>query len=148
MLTDIKAESGAGGSTIMAIIGFAILGTVLFNWFATSIRENHQGLPSAQLKRSYVLGMYWFIFSEVMFFAAFFGALFYVRQLAIPWLGGEGGRGVSNMLWPEFQAVWPAIANPSEALFEPPHESMEWRGWGEALGICLFGIQLFFLVLV
>lgn len=134
VLTDIKAESGTGGSTILAILGFAILGTVLFNWFATSIRENHQGLPSAQLKRSYVLGMYWFIFSEVMFFAAFFGALFYVRQLAVPWLGGEGDKGVTNMLWPEFEAVWPVIATPSDTVFEQAHESMAWRGWGEALG--------------
>jgi heme/copper-type cytochrome/quinol oxidase subunit 3 len=42
------------------------------------------------LKKTYVLGMYWFIFSEVMFFLAFFGALFYVRNLAGPWLAGEG----------------------------------------------------------
>jgi cytochrome c oxidase subunit 3 len=28
------------------------------------------GMNSGQLKKSYVLGMYWFIFSEVMFFAS------------------------------------------------------------------------------
>tara|TARA_R110000772_G_scaffold26389_1_gene68062 strand:- start:6773 stop:7699 length:927 start_codon:yes stop_codon:yes gene_type:complete len=133
ILNDIKAEDATGGSTFIALLGFAILGTVLFNWFSTSIRENHQGLPSAQLKRSYVLGMYWFIFSEVMFFAAFFGALFYVRNLAVPWLGGEGAKGVASILWPNFEGTWPVIANPNAALFEAPHESMAWRGWGEAL---------------
>lgn len=133
ILNDIKAEDATGSSTFIALLGFAILGTVLFKWFGTSIRENHQGLPSAQLKRSYVLGMYWFIFSEVMFFAAFFGALFYVRNLAVPWLGGEGEKGVAAILWPNFEAVWPVIANPNEAIFEPPHESMAWRGWGAAL---------------
>jgi len=134
VLNDIKADNSTGVSIVMAILGFAVFGVILFNWFGTSIRENHQGLPSAQLKRSYVLGMYWFIFSEVMFFAAFFGALFYVRQWTVPWLGGEGDKGITNMLWPEFEAVWPVIANPNEAVFEPPHESMAWRGWGEALG--------------
>lgn len=133
-LNDIKAGESAAGAVVMSLVGFAVLGTVLFNWFGTSIRENHQGLPSAQLKRSYVLGMYWFIFSEVMFFAAFFGALFYVRTWVVPWLGGEGDRGLSNMLWPEFEGVWPVITNPNEALFENPEESMAWAGWGEALG--------------
>ena len=35
------------------------------------------------------MGMIWFIMSEVMFFACFFGALLYARQLALPWLGGS-----------------------------------------------------------
>jgi cytochrome c oxidase subunit 3 len=48
--------------------------------------------------------MSWFIFSEVMFFAAFFGALFYTRVLSVPWLG-EGDT--MQQLWPSFQATWP-----------------------------------------
>lgn len=130
-LNNIKAEVSATQSTWVAVAGFFILSCVLYNWFAASIRENHQGLPSAQVKRSYVLGMYWFIFSEVLFFSAFFGALFYVRNLAVPWLGGEGERGVSAMLWPGFEAAWPMISNPNEELFKGPHESMawEWKGW-------------------
>lgn len=128
LLNDIKAEEGATQSSWIAVIGFAILATVLFNWFSTTIRENHQGLPSAQLKRSYVLGMYWFIFSEVMFFAAFFGALFYVRMWAVPWLGGEGDKGVSSMLWEGFQASWPVVNNPGSSTFQNPGESMAWPG--------------------
>src|SRR5690554_2899381 len=95
LLNDIKAGDPATLSSWISIAGFLVLATVLFNWFATTIRENHQGLPSAQLKRSYVLGMYWFIFSEVMFFAAFFGGLFYVRVFSVPWIGGEGDKAVT-----------------------------------------------------
>lgn len=131
VLNDIKAGESVTTSAWMAFAGFFVLAFVLFNWFSTQIRENHQGLPSAQLKRSYVLGMYWFIFSEVMFFFAFFGALFYVRTFVVPWLGGEGDKGVSNMLWENFQASWPVISNPGE-VFEAPHESMAWQGWSHA----------------
>jgi cytochrome c oxidase subunit 3 len=53
--------------------------------------------------------MGWFIFSEVMFFAAFFGALFYARQLALPWLAGEGAKPMTNaLLWPHFEGGWPS----------------------------------------
>ena len=133
LLNDLKAGADATASGWMAFVGFFILGFTLFQWFSTTIRENHQGLPSAQLKRSYVLGMYWFIFSEVMFFAAFFGALFYVRNFVVPWLGGEGEKGITQMLWPDFVAQWPVIANPDENIFTAPEESMAWGGWGSAL---------------
>ncbi|MES2626982.1 MAG: cytochrome c oxidase subunit 3 [Pseudomonadota bacterium] len=133
VLNDIKAGTSATGSGWLAFTGFFILSAILYNWFSTQIRENHQGLPSAQLKRSYVLAMYWFIFSEVMFFCAFFGALFYVRNLAVPWLGGEGAKGVASMLWPDFSPTWPVISNPNPELFTNPGESMAWRGFGEAL---------------
>jgi cytochrome c oxidase subunit 3 len=44
-----------------------------------------------------------------MFFAAFFGALFYARQLSIPWLGGEGVKIFTNqLLWQDFQTAWPS----------------------------------------
>ena len=133
MLNDLKADSGATTSTLMTLAGFGVLATTLYCWFSTQIRENHLGLPGPQLKRSYVLSMYWFIFSEVMFFSAFFGALFYVRELAVPWLGGEGDKGVSNFLWPDFQAAWPLVSNPDSAIFTNPGESMEWPGFASAL---------------
>jgi cytochrome c oxidase subunit 3 len=54
------------------------------------------------------MGMMWFIFSEVMFFAAFFGALFYARELVVPWLGGEGTKFLTNLLlWNHYDGVWP-----------------------------------------
>src|SRR5690606_8100895 len=84
------------------------------------IRESRSGLYSAQMDRSFRWGMSWFIFSEVMFFAAFFGALFYIRMWAGPWLGGEGDKGVANMLWEGFEYSWPMLQNPDSKLFPPP----------------------------
>ncbi|MGE0625079.1 MAG: cytochrome c oxidase subunit 3 [Pseudomonadales bacterium] len=121
-LNDIKA--GEESSDWMSIIGLGIVAVVLFFWFAKVIEENQQGLANDQLKRSYVWGMGWFIFSEVMFFAAFFGALFYARNFAVPWLGGEGDKAITGLLWPEFSAEWPVMANPNNELFPAPHESM------------------------
>jgi cytochrome c oxidase subunit III len=134
LLNDIKAGDSTSLSSWTAFTGFFILSCVLYNWFATQIRENHQGLPSAQLKRSYVFGMYWFIFSEVMFFSAFFGALFYVRMFSVPWLGGEGEKAVTAMLWPEFSGAWPVVENPNPAVFTNPGESMAWPGFSGMLG--------------
>ena len=95
---------------------FFFMGT-LFAWFRIAIRENLAGMNSAQLKKSYVLGMFWFIFSEVMFFFAFFGALFYVRTLVGPWLAGEGDGGRMNgLLWEGFEFSWPMMQTPQEAV--------------------------------
>jgi cytochrome c oxidase subunit 3 len=103
----------------------AITSFVLYCWFAKVISENAQGMNNAMLNRSYVWGMGWFIFSEVMFFAAFFGALFYVRALVVPWMGGEGAKGLTGTyLWPEFEAVWPVVSNPDSALFVNPGNTM------------------------
>jgi len=97
-------------------IGAVLFIIVLWNWFATTIRENMAGLNSPQLKKSYVLGMQWFIFSEVMFFFAFFFALAYVRMFVVPWLGGEGDHGLANQLWQGFQANWPMTVTPQDAV--------------------------------
>jgi cytochrome c oxidase subunit 3 len=88
-------------------LGFLLLFTLFFLWFGEVIRENQLGLYNEQVDRSFRMGMMWFIFSEVMFFAAFFGALFYTRQLAVAWLGGEGEKAITNLLWPGYEAGWP-----------------------------------------
>ena len=82
-------RSGEPGSWLQTIIGFSIVALVLYFWFAKVVRENQQGMANAALKRSYVWGMSWFIFSEVMFFAAFFGALFLCPDIfcAVAWWG-------------------------------------------------------------
>jgi len=123
-LNDLK--TGDEPSRMMFYVGSLILTVVLFAWFGKVIEENQQGLNSPQLKRSYVWGMAWFIFSEVMFFAAFFGALFYARVLAVQWLGGEGEKGLTGeYLWPDFEATWPVINNPDPERFPGPGQSME-----------------------
>lgn len=110
---------------LLFMAGILTLGTTLYFWFSKVIEENFQGLPNAQLNRSYIWGMAWFIFSEVMFFFAFFAALFYVRNFAVPWLGGEGDKGLAGQyLWPEFSGAWPPLENPDVATVTGPSESM------------------------
>jgi cytochrome c oxidase subunit 3 len=88
--------------------GFAILIFMMFGWFGTVIRESEAGMYNAKVDGSFRLGMSWFIYSEVMFFAVFFGTLFYVRALVVPWLGGEGTGAITNeILWQGYKPVWP-----------------------------------------
>ncbi|MEE9580308.1 MAG: cytochrome c oxidase subunit 3 [Nitrosomonadaceae bacterium] len=87
----------------MLAIGFAILIYMLFGWFGTVSRESEGGKFNKQVDNSFRWGMSWFIFTEVMFFAGFFGALYYMRMLAVPWLGDLDHK----ILWPDFAAGWP-----------------------------------------
>jgi cytochrome c oxidase subunit 3 len=82
----------------------AVFTYLLVGWFSEVARESQQGLYSQRVDVSFRWSMGWFIFSEVMFFSAFFGALFYARTIAMPWLGDLDHR---SFLWPDFQAVWP-----------------------------------------
>ena len=110
-------DNPESNSVYILYAGFASLFTTLFFWFRQVIKEHLAGLDSNQLKTSYVYGMAWFIFSEVMFFAAFFGALFYVRSFAVPWLSGEGenGVGISAIgLWEGFESTWPVMTTPDK----------------------------------
>ena len=95
------------GKTVF-FVGLAGLLAILFKWFGDVIRESLAGHYNKQVDTSFRMGMVWFIFSEVMFFAAFFGALFYARQFALPWLGGEGDGVMTNaLLWDSYTAAWP-----------------------------------------
>lgn len=97
-----------GGTSLIMIAGAAIIIVMLFGWFGTVINESLSGKYNAQVDTSFRMGMGWFIFSEIMFFAAFFGVLFYARMWAIPWLGGSSNNVMTNeLLWPTFEAVWP-----------------------------------------
>jgi cytochrome c oxidase subunit 3 len=96
------------------LAGVLILVFMLFGWFGEVIRESESGIYNAQVDVSFRLGMMWFIFSEVMFFAVFFGSLFYVRMFAVPWLGGEGTGAITNeLLWQGFVTTWPT-AGPAD----------------------------------
>jgi cytochrome c oxidase subunit 3 len=89
--------------------GMAMVLVVLGLWFGDVISESLQGNYNPQVDTSFRMGMLWFIFSEVMFFAAFFGALFYARNFALPWLSGEGDGALTNeFLWSGFIAGWPS----------------------------------------
>jgi cytochrome c oxidase subunit 3 len=89
--------------------GVALMLGTLFGWFGDVIREGLAKYYNKQVDVSFRMGMLWFIFSEVMFFAAFFGALFYTRMYGLPWLGGDGdGALTNNLLHPGFEAAWPS----------------------------------------
>lgn len=106
-----RSKEGYGGYVLFA--GIAVLIVMLWGWFSDQIRESMAGLYSEQLSRSYRQGMSWFIFSEVMFFFAFFGALFYARVFSIPWLGGASNNvETAAVLWPSFEAIWPLVKTP------------------------------------
>jgi cytochrome c oxidase subunit 3 len=97
-----------GSSSLVMIAGAAIIVFMLFGWFGTVINESLSGKYNSQVDMSFRMGMGWFIFSEVMFFAAFFGVLFYARMWAIPWLGGSSNNVMTHeLLWPAFEAAWP-----------------------------------------
>ena len=95
--------------------GAAVLVYMLFGWFGAVIRESQKGLYNKRVDGSFRWSMSWFIFSEVMFFAAFFGALFYMRVLSVPWLADFD----SKLIWPDFTATWPVAGPGLKENFTP-----------------------------
>ncbi len=90
----------------LVLIGLLWLFVVLFQWFRQAIGESESGLYSHRIDLSFRWSMSWFIFSEVMFFGAFFTALWWMRSHSVPALGGLDNA----LLWPDFKAVWPSVA--------------------------------------
>jgi cytochrome c oxidase subunit 3 len=116
----------SGSLSLLLPVGLLLIAYLFFGWFGAVIEESMAGKYNDQVDRSFRIGMLWFIFSEVMFFAAFFGALFYARELVLDWLGGSGSRSLEthNLLWPGFEAVWPILNNPDNAAITGPKEAM------------------------
>lgn len=90
----------------MFLTGITCLFISLYFWFGEAIRETEKGLNSTRVDASYRWSMAWFIFSEVMFFSAFFGALWYTREITTPWLSNLDHQ---NLLWPNFAGTWPNL---------------------------------------
>lgn len=84
-------------------IGLSTLVFMMFGWFRTVSSESEHGSYNRHVDVSFRWGMSWFIFSEVMFFASFFGALFYTRVITAPMLGDFDHK----LLWPDFAGGWP-----------------------------------------
>ena len=155
--------------TYITALGAGILLVMLFGWFGNVIRESLSGKYDRQVDRSFRWGMVWFIFSEVMFFAGFFGALFYARNLAVPMLVD------AELLWPGFSAGWPTAGPGVDTVLTPVHAwgipalntlillssgaTIAWAHWGLvknnqsqlklglaltiALGIVFIGFQIY-----
>src|SRR5699024_4324569 len=89
-------------------IGIACAVGTFFLWFRSVIKESVAGVYGRWEEKTFRFAMSWFIFSEVMFFAAFFGALFYTHLLSVPWLSGAGDKFYTHYyLWPHFVGGWP-----------------------------------------
>jgi cytochrome c oxidase subunit 3 len=146
------AMNGVGVGAWLISGGFLLFVYLLFSWFGDVVKENLSGAYNAQVDRSFRQGMFWFIASEVFFFLSFFGALYYIRVIALPWLGGEGYLGETNQfLYRGFEAQWPS-AGPGElgGKFEPmgawgipaintlilltSGATVTWAHWGLKLG--------------
>jgi cytochrome c oxidase subunit 3 len=107
-------NNGAPGKW-MVLVGAALLVYMMFGWFGNVVHESEGGMYNRRVDVSFRWGMSWFIFSEVMFFAAFFGALFYARTFSVPWLGDVENK----LLWPDFNATWPTAGPGIDTRFTP-----------------------------
>ena len=111
--------NGVGWGAWVLLVGMTVWLGVLFLWFRQAIAESESGQYSDRIDVSFRWSMSWFIFSEVMFFAAFFGALYWARVYSVPMLGNLDHQ----ILWPDFKALWPssvagATASPA-GIVEP-----------------------------
>jgi cytochrome c oxidase subunit III len=115
--------NGHGWGAWCLLAGMVVWAVVLFRWFSQAIHESESGLYSDRIDISFRWSMAWFIFSEVMFFAAFFGALYWARVHALPMLGNLDHQ----LLWPDFKAIWPSAgggATASPAGIVEPFQTM------------------------
>ena len=104
--------NGVSAGPVSTGVGLLVLIYLFFGWFGDVIDESLTSKYNHDVDRSFRQGMFWFITSEVSFFATFFGCLFYFRNISLPWLGGEGQLGVSNILWEGFTYAWPLVHLP------------------------------------
>ncbi|MFW5432712.1 MAG: cytochrome c oxidase subunit 3 [Methylophilaceae bacterium] len=105
------ALNGIASGQYILIAGGLVLAYLFYGWFAEVIKESVSGFYNKQVDRSFRWSMGWFIFSEVMFFAGFFGALFYIRNFSLDWI--EAGK-----VWPDFVAAWPTAGPAATSVLE------------------------------
>ena len=108
--------NGVGWGKYFVFAGLLLLFYMLAGWFSTVAHESEGGKYNKQVDSGFRWGMGWFIFSEVMFFGAFFGALFYMRVISVPDLGSLESQ---QLIWPGFKAGWPVSGPGIEEQFTP-----------------------------
>ena len=111
----INGEEWGKYSLFAGLIWFLV---VLYQWFSDAIHESESGQFGHKIDLSYRWSMTWFIFSEVMFFGAFFTALWWARSHSVPALGSLENA----LLWPDFKAMWPSVA---EGVTASPAQTIE-----------------------
>jgi len=115
-LGGVFVMNGAGGGWVGMAGGLVLLTYMMFRWFGDVIRESEGGKYGRWEDVSFRWGMSFFIFSEVMFFAAFFGALFWARVMSVPDLASLEHK---ELLWPGFTSHWPSAGPGFEGKFSP-----------------------------
>lgn len=124
-LSIMQLNNSDTSGVLILVIGLAVLFYMLFSWIKDVITESRKGLYSKQMDISFKQAMLWFIFSEIMFFMVFFGALFYTRTISVPWLGGASNNAMTHLiLWPDFQSFWPLLKTPAGETTQ----AMGWQG--------------------
>ena len=110
----------------MALLGIGglLLAFLFYGWFNQVITESQAGYYNNQVDVTFRQGMLWFITSEFFFFVSFFGSLYYLRNIAMPYLAGDGHLGSSNLLWEGFTGGWPLINLPDASNYSPAKEAM------------------------
>jgi len=108
--------NGASGGWVSIAAGLMLLLYMMVRWFGEVIRESEAGKYGRWEDRSFRWGMSWFIFSEVMFFGAFFGALFWERVVSVPDLSSLEHQA---LLWPGFTSHWPSAGPGFTEMFSP-----------------------------
>jgi cytochrome c oxidase subunit III len=108
--------NGATAGWIGIAAGLMTLVYMMFRWFGDVIRESEGGKYHGWEDLSFRWGMSWFIFSEVMFFGAFFGALFYIRVISVPDLATLESNA---LVWPDFTSHWPSAGPNFAERFSP-----------------------------
>ena len=115
-LGGVLVMNAAMSGWVAIAAGVVLLLYMMLRWFGAVIAESEGGKYHEREDMSFRWGMSWFIYSEVMFFAAFFGALFYVRVLSVPDLASLEHH---ETLWPGFKADWPSGGPGLEEQFSP-----------------------------
>lgn len=119
----------AGPGKWMMYFGLAVILAMVFKWMGSVIKESLTGKYKNWEDKSFRWAMIIFICSEVAFFAAFFGALFYVRVLSVPHLAGFDA---DITPYKGFLDVWPSAGPGGIVLgneYKPPQYS-PMGAWG------------------
>jgi cytochrome c oxidase subunit 3 len=108
--------NGMAPGWVSIAAGLILLLYMMVRWFGDVIRESEGGKYGRWEDISFRWGMSFFIFSEVMFFGAFFGALFWVRAYSVPDLASIEHNA---LIWPGFSAHWPSAGPAFIEKFSP-----------------------------
>src|SRR5690606_5798132 len=97
-------EYAAAGKWMM-LLGITAVLCMIFLWLGKVIAESQSGAYKGWEDKSFRWGMIGFICSEATFFAAFFGALFYMRTISVPELAGYDA---DLTPYKDFLGTWPS----------------------------------------